>query len=240
MPKHEEKSSKTLNEAKNLVIELENELKHTRASWSVFTTGNGRHRKSLHELINLNYEAFTFSHIIRSSASMTVLSLCRLTDREENEKSDCISLYGLKRLINPKDNTSIFVEAALSKSSGNLEHELETTNKITNQIKNLHSRTTKMLKSAPLERMRKLRNQALAHRLHTDHSHPVRPTFDDIGLVFKEAHDIIKDASLLINDKVWDPKDFIEINELNANDFWDRFEDGMKLKYASENPKSPQ
>ncbi|ACT59967.1 AbiU2 domain-containing protein [Hirschia baltica] len=234
MPKHEEKSSKTLNEAKNLVIELENELKHARASWSVFTTGNGLHRQSLRELINLSDERHTFDHIIRSSATMTVLSLCRLTDFD---KPNRLTLSKLKSLINPAQYIEIYAENASSWHSEHLEYRKIERKAVIEHIPILHSQVSKFLKSTQLNNMRKLRDEALAHRLDLQ---SLRPTYDDIELVFKDAHNIVSLSSRLINGKSWDPKDYIEIEELKANDFWDRFEDGMKLKYASENPKSPQ
>ena len=89
-------------ETDRLVTVLENELAHARANWSIYIAGNGLDpttRSELHNLLNMTYEAHTFSHIIQSAASMTVLSLCRLTDKWEPDR---ISLRRLKKLLEPK------------------------------------------------------------------------------------------------------------------------------------------
>ena len=80
------------------------------------------------------------------------------------------------------------------------------------------------LGSPEIERLRALRNEALAHRLSIYTS---RPTFNDIGWAFKKIHEIVSKASVVVTGTNWDPDDFYKAQLTYANEFWDHFERGL-------------
>lgn len=215
-------------EAQALVKELENELKHARASWSVFIAGNGlppERRRELHQLLDVTYEAHAFGHIIRAAATMTVLSICRLTDPW---KADRITLQRLKSLLGP--NVEVFAEQGAGWFGSHGERSKSDANMVRRETPKLVSRLSTLFKSKELARVRKLRDEALAHRLTLS---TLRPTYDDIGFLFGEAQQAVSKASLVVLGVYWDPIESFEFSEQHAHDFWDRFEEGMRLKYGT-------
>lgn len=214
-------------EGQQLVTGLENELKHARASWSVFTAGNGldpTHRGSMHRLLNVTFEAHTFDHVIRSAATMTVLSICRLTDPP---KADRITIQRLKSVLGP--NVEIFATNGAGWFASHAERSASDERMIRTELPILVSDISRLIRSKELERVRKLRDEALAHRLSIS---TLRPTYNDIGYLFDEVHRLTSKSSLIVSGVSWEPKDFIGLSEQYANDFWDRFEDGMRSKYS--------
>ena len=88
--------------------ELESELYHARASWSVFEAGNGvdeGDRAKLHELVNETHANHTFQHIIRSAATMTVLSIARLSDVPKRQR---YTIGGLKDAV--EQSTDLLID----------------------------------------------------------------------------------------------------------------------------------
>ncbi len=216
-------------EAQTLVTGLENELKHARASWSVFTAGNGldpSHRRGLHKLLNVTFEAHTFDHVIRSAATMTVLSICRLTDPP---KTDRVTIQRLKSLLGP--NIEMFAANGAGWFASHAERSASDEQMVRTELPILVSDMSRLFRSKELARVRKLRDEALAHRLSIS---TLRPTYNDIGYLFDEVHRLVSKASLIVSGVSWEPSDFIGLSEQHAHDFWDRFEDGLRLKYGTD------
>ena len=208
--------------AVDVIKQLEAELYHARASWSVFEAGNGldkSSRASLHELINNTYANHTYGHIIRSAASMTVLSISRITD---NPRPQRYTIGGLQKVI-------IAQTDLLSESAGNWFPDWpEKSNKdkvwARTEARQISDLIDQFTGSEELKRIRALRNEALAHRLTV---RTVRPTFNDIGVAFKSAHEIISRSSTLILGNNWNPNDFFDVQLSYANEFWDALERGL-------------
>lgn len=212
-----------LSEAEQLVKELEGELHHARASWAVFSCGNGldpTHRASLHKKLDHTFELHTFEHIIRASATMTVMSVARLTDPH---KADRITLMGLKKLIQTEVPT--FSDAAAKWFESWPEKSAQDRQFVEEGIPKLVSKISKFVNCNEIKRIRKLRDEALAHRLKLN---TLRPTFHDIGYAFDHANEIVSEASVLLTGTSWDPSDFMNAQDTYASAFWDRFEKGFE------------
>ncbi len=224
-PRNSEKSGSAdvVTESAQLAAALEGELAHARASWSVFMSGNGLkdgHRSSLRNLLDGRDEAVVFNHLMRATATMTVMSIARLTDPYETDR---LTMSRLKSLLG-KNFLEEFVREARSwfpdwKEKCDLEERRTRT-----QLPLVHSRICKFLDSQQIARIRALRDEAVAHRLRIS---TIRPTFNDIGWAFDEAHSICSAVSLLARGTSWDPEDFIRLPLNSADAFWDAFERGL-------------
>ena len=214
---------------------LRNEVQSVLANWALFENANGyptgNRRDKLRQSMNENYESNVFARIRNLIERDTILTLHRMIDHADSgKKSNVQSLARVKQFLDQKDCIELLVSKARKWNAGlGLEayNEKLVRSLFKEVLPRLRENKGGSIRNVGVirEKITNLRNSELAHSLEgktTD-----LPRLFDVrdGVVLTTI--LVKKCSLLIEGFDWDPKYIWQESLKNAQQFWDRFQEGF-------------
>lgn len=217
--------------AKRIAERLEVELEHARRYWAVFGQANGvdeSHRADLREAVANTHAAHAYEYIRMSSAICTVLALARITDPPQGDRNSLSALRGVVGPIEVQEeisNDALTWYEGLTFGGRTSAMALSARDEVASRLKIFISEVGTLIRSEEVVRIRKLRNEALAHALTLS---SIFPTYEDIEAVFRAVSEFVATANLLVRGRHFDAGSFDKVSLTYAEEFWDVFEHGAK------------